>query len=307
MHKMEKLLVAIDFSEMDHKLIRYAKHLGYAVEASSIHFVHVIKDPSLPAELNEEYKKYLQPLDQQLKEQGESIVQEIFDQGDPHFEVHIRKGMPFREIMDYSDSEDVDLIIAGQKIESEGSGIIASRLARKAQTSILIVPEGIDYLPRTLFVPLDFSDYSALALQVVEMLEKKLQIDKIYFQHVYQIPIPSYEMMRTHSQMANYMKENAETAYQKYWAEHKPDIDEDKVEPVFTLDEYNNPAKHILESAIEHTADMIVIGSKGQNSWSAIFMGSVTEKLLKLNDGLPILVVKRKGENKGLLNMLMNE
>ena len=42
MHKMENLLVAMDFSEIDNKLIRYAGHLGYAVEASSIHFVHMM-------------------------------------------------------------------------------------------------------------------------------------------------------------------------------------------------------------------------------------------------------------------------
>ena len=47
----------------------------------------------------------------------------------------------------------------------------------------------------------------------------------------------------------------------------------------------------------------MVIGSRGMTSAAAVFMGSVTEKLIRHNRKIPMLIVKKKGENAGLFKM----
>ena len=50
----------------------------------------------------------------------------------------------------------------------------------------------------------------------------------------------------------------------------------------------------------------IVIGSKGRTQAAAIILGSITEKLIRLDSTLPLVVVKQRKHNLNFLEALMN-
>ena len=47
-----------------------------------------------------------------------------------------------------------------------------------------------------------------------------------------------------------------------------------------------------MDFAKQHNVDLIVTGAKGHSQVELLLLGSVTEKLLAINDSLPTLVVK---------------
>jgi nucleotide-binding universal stress UspA family protein len=48
------------------------------------------------------------------------------------------------------------------------------------------------------------------------------------------------------------------------------------------------------------------VGAKGRSAAAAIFLGSVTEKLLRINYDIPVLIVKEKGKHFTFLDFINN-
>lgn len=51
-------------------------------------------------------------------------------------------------------------------------------------------------------------------------------------------------------------------------------------------------SKYILEFGRKEKVDFIIMGAKGHSKVENLLMGSVTEKLLTINDSIPTLVIK---------------
>lgn len=305
MEPIRKLLVALDFTEADQNLLRYTRFLSETLEPEAIHFIHALKPEWVPDAMEENYKGHIQkPIEEQLEEDIQQQVNTFFKEDQTALKPAIRKGQPFETVLKYSHDENIDLIILGEKQENEGSGILASQLARKATCSILYIPD-IQKEPRmeNVMVPLDFSPYSDMALEFTQNLDKSKPVAKFFHLNIFQ-SVPSYNMMKTYGQMRSTMEANAKDAYQQYVDKMQLNIDQGKIHPLFRLDEKNRPASLILEEAGKNYCDLIVIGSKGQSSTAAMFLGSTTEKLLKHDKQLPVLILKKKGENQSLLQAL---
>lgn len=305
MDALKQFLVALDFTESDQNLFRYAQYLATISEPEAIHFVHVLKSDYAPEAVEQVYDKHIEKtLEEQLKEEVERQAYEFFGNSGTSYSVSIPTGQPFEEILKYSQHKDIDLIIVGEKQERKSSGIIPSKLSRQASCSVLYVPDSrkqavID----NVLIPLDFSSYSDLAIDFSEELNLKAEVKQFYFQHIYQA-IPSYNMMKTYEQMRSTIEQNAREAYERYIEKRKPNINSTKIQPLFTLDEKNSPAHHIHEEARKHYCDLIIMGAKGQSNAAAMFVGSTTEKLLKIDKVIPVLILKKKGENRSLLQSL---
>ena len=65
MHKTNKIMVGLDMSEMDEKLIRYAKYLNLILRPDNLHFVYIQKDLNVPKELLEQYPELKAQTDSQ--------------------------------------------------------------------------------------------------------------------------------------------------------------------------------------------------------------------------------------------------
>ena len=98
------------------------------------------------------------------------------------------------------------------------------------------------------------------------------------------------------------MKNNAEKEYLKFMS----DIDHDGVtlEVVYSLDTNDNPVTDIIDFAHEHKPGAIVIGVKGRTATTALFIGSRAEQLIQYNSDIPMMVIRPKGQNAGILDLL---
>ena len=55
----------------------------------------------------------------------------------------------------------------------------------------------------------------------------------------------------------------------------------------------------------QYEPDLVILGSKGENSAAATLLGSVSEHMNENDTEHLMLVIKQKGENKSLLKILL--
>jgi len=292
-------MVGMDLSAMDEVLLKNVKHLVSILKIEKLYFVHVAKDLSIPEEIKNTYPNHLAPVDETIRK---GILHEltVAGIGNIPYEVLVTEGNPMETMLRWCKIKDVDLLVMGRKPEISGSGSLAKNLAQRAPTSILFVPEKADIQHINLIlVPVDFSDYSVLTLQLAQGIIKE-NSGSIVCCHLYEVPAGYSKTGKSYSEFSGIMLENAKNNYRKFI--EKAGLGDIPCE--FILKDDKSEANHILSLAEKKQADFVILGSRGRSTSAAILLGSVSEKLIQLNNGIPTLVLKKRGENMGFLEAL---
>lgn len=165
----------------------------------------------------------------------------------------------------------------------------------------MVIPENSKPIFNNILLATDFSEYSKLALEEAISLAHSTN-GNITCQHIYEVPTGYSKTGKTFTQFAAIMRENAEANFQKYIK----DIDTKgvQIEAIYTLSNHREEAENIAAVAREKKVDLVIVGSKGRTNLSAILLGSITEALLDELYTIPILVVKKKGDQFGLLDAI---
>lgn len=146
-----------------------------------------------------------------------------------------------------------------------------------------------------ILVPLDFSELSVHALHSAETVAK-LYGGRITPFHSY-VPVNElnspYSFDISSTPMEDY--EEIETALTKRLQEMaKAEVDETYLnKPLISM---GNPAQAIVEQAEDF--NMIVMNTHGRTGFSRFFLGSVSEKVLRMAH-IPVLIVNKERELKG--------
>jgi nucleotide-binding universal stress UspA family protein len=220
-----------------------------------------------------------------------TIEIEIFaEEGEDQMEIFMRWAL----------IKDVDLIIMGRKETLKGNGSLAKGIAKKAPCSILMLQEKRPAgLPKKIMVPTDFSDHTEMIYEFSERICKDLHAELVPV-HIYQVPHGYSKTGKTFEEFSEIMKENANKDFKKFLHKNNHlDLD-----CHFVLNESEDEGKLLLEEANKIGADMILLGSRGRTKSAAILLGSVAEKLVMVNNVLPMLIFKKKGETVGFFEAL---
>lgn len=294
MYAYKRLMVGLDLTVMDETVIAYTHFLCECFRPEKIYFVHVAPDLNVPKELREEFPEFQEPRDEVLRKEMQQLVEEYFPSHQAfNTEYKIIEGSRRTELLRWTHIKDADLLICGRKQVDRGSGVLPMQLARKARCSIFFVPEQPRHQLKKLWIATDFSPHAQLAMEEALQIAEGDQAVSIIAQHVYSVPMGYYKTGKTEQQFAAIMQQHAEKRYQQFLESIEGNTD--ACRPVFTYDHNtSSPATHIVEAAKAADADLIMVGARGRNLLTALFLGSVAEKLIKINDEIPMLLVKRK-------------
>ncbi len=138
----DDILVPTDGSEGVEEAVEHARDLAKKYD-SRVHVLYVVNTStysSLPADSNwesivsaleEEGERSTSELAQRLEDDGVEVVREVVD------------GVPHREILDYADENDVDLIVMGTHgktgLDRLLLGSVTEKVVRKAKIPVLTV------------------------------------------------------------------------------------------------------------------------------------------------------------------------
>ena len=118
--------------------------------------------------------------------------------------------------------------------------------------------------------------------------------------HLYEVPQGYSKTGKTFEEFSEIMKENAQEDFRRFIQK----FNHPGLTCRFVLNNGEGQGKALLEEAQQVGADMILLGSRGRTKSAAILLGSVAEKLVMVNNILPMLIFKKKGETMGFFEAL---
>lgn len=296
MKSFQRILVALDHSVFDEKLIRYFNAFSHLIAPQKVHFLYIDHDLEIPPGMEIVYNDEAgNPLskDEMLR----TALQRKVDTGytrrhQAEVTVDILEGEPLKEILHWVKVKEADLLVVGNKKMSEGSGVMAKKIARHADCAVLFVPETSQENIHKILVPIDFSDYSKVAMQGAIDLAKELPQAEVTAFNTYEVPMtgnPSINMSyeRIKADIESFKREALEKFVLEFDTKGVP------LNSAQAVNETGNPAKQIYAQAVKGSFDLIVISAKGHSTLERVFLGSVTEKLLGLDKEIPVLVLRK--------------
>lgn len=305
MYQIKKLIVCLDQTSLDETLVRFASFIANANQTKKIYFTNVIRNLNIPKEVLSEFPNLIENIVEERKIQMKEVVEKTFKAaGDIEFSYIVKEGQLSKKILKLAHEKSADMIIVGRKVNLPGTGVISQRLARRASCSLLIIPENAIPKIDRLLVPSDFSDYSKDAMEeAIFIAEKYGKHTEIVCQNVFTVPSGYHFTGKSYEEFTSIMQMHAEINFKKFI--RKIDTKNIQILPVYTQDEDDDPVEDILAKAKEINADAIIIGAKGRTAATALFIGSMAERLIQLNDEFPLLVTRPKGKNAGILDYIL--
>jgi nucleotide-binding universal stress UspA family protein len=297
MKKSNIWVVPIDFSPIDVEVIEYTKFLVTFQKPEKVYFLNIVQE--FKQSFIQEFESFQKQIIIDQKHQLEHRVDMHFKKANIPYECCIESGTPFQGIIDFVLSKSASLVILGKKIRSSGSGVVSDNLARSLPCNILLVTEGFEPKLNNVLVTTDFSEHADLAMNVVlELLTDKKHVN-LFAIHGYEVPLGFYKSGKTHKEFAAIMKSHAEKEM-LIWC-RKSDYD---ISPIYVLCGESSFAEQVIRELGKQKIDLVVMGSKGQSAASLALLGSNTMKVLKANTEVPMLIVKKSGENMSFIDAL---
>ena len=313
--ELKKWMVGLDMSITDYMTIRNVKKLAQGLKPEEIHFVHVHKKADIPEFMFKEIPDLIEPEISFIKN---ILTEKIMNEGldGIKYKLEVVVGNVLAELLQYAKNEDIDMVVMAQKIKGSHSGVIFRKMVRKSPCSVLVLPDrAVDRFSKVM-VPVDFSTYSQSAVDIACHISKQFEADQIEVHHIFK-------------DAENYLNETLHTTHEVEEFLTKKGVLNEKLEQhaKFQLEKFIkglpdfgmeikgslsriSKSQTIAETTIEHVKrshpDLLVVGAKGQSTAPAFLLGSVAESICRLNVSYPMLVVKRKGENVGLIESLLS-
>jgi universal stress protein E len=273
MKLINKVLLAIDFTDASDSIIKQGLHLSSAFQTELV-VLHV-----LPKDLgNEKVEKLLEEtargklaeLQSRLKEAG-GIVGDAL----------LKWGHPKEVVIETAQEIGANGIMVGagtpDKHKKYPLGVTTENIIRWSDIPVWVVqPDGPSEI-KTILCPVDFSEPSTRALENAIMVARRYNAELIVFS--------VYEHLSARG-LIYYQKEwdeqqaSGKQAYQRQLAAYLVRFNWHNVK---WKREIKNgvPEVQILQAIEDHNVDMLVMGTTGRSGLSRILMGSVTEKVVR--------------------------
>ena len=304
MYPLKRFLVCLDLSPMDKTLLEYVGGLAGHTPDAKIYFIHVSKRFEIPDQLKKSFPGITGPADEIIENNIQNSVNSYFKPLTPVASaIVVKDGNTTEQILKWAKVKEIDVIVMGQKSRLKGSGSNPGKITSVCSSSVLFVPENSQYKLKKILVPTDFSENSAMALEMALGIRKQNSCE-ILVQSVYKVPTGYHYTGKEYSEFAVIMRKNAEKDMNAFLKKHNV-INED-LEVIFSLDDNDKPADVISDVAQARQADLIILGSRGRTAAAAFLLGSVAVQLLQHNKTIPYLIVKDKKSNMSFIEAFKN-
>lgn len=292
------ILVPLEMGATDTSILKYLDFLITSFKVKEVGFLHVVPKIMIfgkalefggEASLLGDYQ-----LNEDVIEQLKSEVLYKFSHHENTEKVFdVREGHPLEELLKEADVLEPDMILIGQNTDTSSHGILAKNLVRKIKCHAWVVPKGAPTRIKKILVPIDFSSYSIKALKMAATVADSLAGEiEIVALNIYDLPnFSTYRISRTPKQLKEMIEANREEGATNFINTH---LKSAKAKTTVKMIERDMPGTghYIVDYADDNEIDLIVMGAKGHSKVELLLLGSVTEKVLSMNRGVPVLVVK---------------
>lgn len=296
MQRFQRLLAALPLNDDDATVLAWTALVARLSGASGVSLLHAWNPVEIPAELRQRYPWLLEPGEQELRERMEATVAQypVAPAGAAPV-LHLRQGTQLGEILRVAEAEQSDLIVVAR---GPGEAALAEKLARKAPCSVLAVPAGTPARCDRVLAAVDFSSFSAGAVDVAAAFARAAGGALTLF-HAYhctwghrRAAVPREEFAA--DLRAHYVQQLTDLS-RRYSAQG--------LDVGAMVTESALPARAVADCAAEVASDLVAIGCRGHNAIYATLLGSTAESILR-DCPRPVVAVKAKGNGSSLLQLM---
>ena len=289
-----KILLGVDASPDSKRAAQMVKYLMTPPELYVLHVVDIwsLKHSYLDSEHSEdEFEAYRQ----EVSKLSKTVLHEIRDELAPYsqkVQLIADSGDPAESIIQTAEEIQPDLIILGHRGMTAKStfllGGVSQKVATYAPCSVLICKEGGPALDR-LLLAVDGSEASNKAVDFLAVSPFKTPLHTI-ITCVWAPPPPAGSDSEFGTKAFSFDQLAAKAKGEKLLNEVAARIG--RAQYGTQIDwRYGDPPLAILESAVEHQVQMIVLGARGLKGIKRFFLGSVSQKVL-MHGACSVLIVR---------------
>jgi nucleotide-binding universal stress UspA family protein len=295
--RIKQALVCVDLSDIDETVLDYLNFLNPKLKIGSMYFLHVVKKPGFLSGIfgqnkNAVHSEYVL---------NEHILQKIMDNveskvggfEDTHIEYEVVEANPLDKILDEIKEHHCDLLVIGKKTDAPYSGTLGKNLARLSTANLLIIPMKAARKLQNIMVPTDFSENSGKALQKAIQLNYQLDSPaRISCVHVYEMPdLSYYKINRTYEQLQEIIAADMQDAFDNFIEKYAPNMGDMLIKKSVLRGELST-AGELISLCDDYNTDLLIMGAKGHSAINSLFIGSVTEKFIHMNETIPTMIIR---------------
>lgn len=292
---VRQMLAGLELNSADDAVLRYLDFFTASVAVKALRVLHVI--PRL-----ELFRGLYDPGTVQGADMlglNKNVLEEVENRVRMHpFYKHTKvlsdlsEGDPLERMLDEAEVLNADLLVIGQRTGAKDHGILAGNLVRKAKGNVLVVPESAAPQIDHIVVPIDFSPYSVKALEQALALRNALNHPvKITCLNVYELPNLNIYLVEKIEDVRRMLVDDRMAAFRNFLSRYAPGQSE-TIDTALIERDFESVATCVYGYAQREGASLILTGAKGHSQVERLLLGSVSESLLKLNDQIPVLVVR---------------
>ncbi len=143
----KRILFCTDFSDNADHAFDLAIDAAMRRPASTLFLLHVIPEPD--AQFWKTYIYEIEGIDEKARHDVDEKIAQTYSPRVPEYvdyQIHIRTGKEYAEILDFAKENAIDLIVLGRHGRSRVTGLIpggvTNKITHKAQCPVLVVPMG---------------------------------------------------------------------------------------------------------------------------------------------------------------------
>lgn len=292
---VNRMLVALELGVADESVLDYLDFFTAEIDVKQVQLLHVMPSFELfqsPEEREAESVLGRLEFNQEIIEEMHRRIERHAISSNSAVRFDIREGNPLGSLLQEAGETHADLLVIGQRADVSDHGILAANLTRKSKANVLILPEGMQTHLRHIIVPIDFSPYSVKALQTALAIRRAMKEPvRITCMHVYELPNLNIYLIEKIEDVRRIVQQDRLGSFKLFLEQFAP-AEVDNLEMELVERQFGGIASYIYDFAAKEGGDFIIIGAKGHSKVERMLLGSVTERLLGLNDSIPTLIVR---------------
>ncbi|MEX0811935.1 MAG: universal stress protein [Chitinophagales bacterium] len=282
---IKKILVALDLSEIDNRLIEYAAFLANELALEKVYFIHNIRKYAIGDLFEEELKDV--NLDEVIGDELNEQVATGFKSDTP-WEVLISEDTYTESLISYiANKYSIDLMLLGNKNNVKGTGQLTGKLIRMLKCPVLSLPASSPIKLEQVWVGTDFSTASEKSFRYAFELSKEIPL-KLSAVHVYNLPLQFAPYVPQESMVLK-VEKHVQEKFSRFIKRLKYDKE---IKPVIIPGRDATIAEKIIEKANRSGVDLLIVSDKGENTFSHLIIGSVADDLFDQELNVPLMIVK---------------
>lgn len=281
---IDAMLVCLDLSDIDEKLVAFTRFLCERLPVKKVYFAHNIKT----SDLSEAFRQAFGDVD--LAEEIEANINDIVGAYFNHatdYEILVSEE-PNTEVIlaDLVRRYGVKLTLLGKRMSEKSTGAQGTKLLRILPCSMLVLPETAKFQLTSILTPIDFSNASGHALRLSKDLAAQFKLS-LKIIHVYKLPTQYFPFISEEK----LIKKAEEVVKGKFTDLQKRHKEIQGVPFILVRAAGKTVAERIYLQLHQEKHDLVILGLKGNNPVPSLSLGSVATELYNMDINVPIFLV----------------